>query len=160
MVRQGIEEAQRAVDECQKEKEAIDARLQDARAVLAAWKTIEASGGNNMPMTAPPAPAGNNVGAGVGYIPPRGRPLPRQGIDAVLDALVAKNKTAFIGQAIEASGERGVTPIEIRQAALRRSFEVWDNYPYTVLFKMKKKGTVEVKPDGRYVSKKITEEPW
>lgn len=141
-------------------RDKAEQRLLRANEACYAWKTIADQAGLNtqanghMPQVATPevptaslaTPPVQKPGVYVGSNPQR------RGIRTPVSDPELHNKAAFVRTAIEASGTHGISPADIKKAAIGAGIEIYNGYPYTVLFRLKEQGKVSVKSNGNYVA--------
>jgi len=139
-------------------RDKAEQRLLLANQACYAWKTIADQAGLN-------AQAKNGNVAQAAVVEPKpivptpvqqpvyvGTNKHRPGMQTPVSDPESHNKAAFVRTAVETAGTHGISPADIKKAAIGAGIEIYNGYPYTVLFRLKEQGKVSVKSNGNYVA--------
>jgi hypothetical protein len=147
--------AKKEATEALEARDKAEQRLQRANEACLAWKIIAEQAGLNMPVQNGHTPQDSSVEAKP--VTPAREPVyagtnkHRPGMRAPMSDPELHNKAAFVRTAVETAGPRGISPGDIKKAALGAGIEIYNGYPYTVLFRLKEQGKVNVIANGNYV---------
>jgi hypothetical protein len=137
-----LRKARQEVSDALKAREEATERLERANAASLAWGTIVEQAGLSA-IDEPKHAAAPTVVQLESNI---------HGKASVTAQLDPSNKSEFARRMIENSGDNGITPAEIRAAARKAGMGTLSaGYPYTVIFRLKEQGRVELNERGRYV---------